>query len=84
MENKVLVVLKVPELDESYDFMIPVSRKVGNVIELLADFIKEETNGEYEIDPHKNLYNHETGERYNNNMVVIDTNIRNGTNLILI
>lgn len=84
MDNKVLVILKIPELDESYDFMIPVSRKIGNVIELLAEFVKEETNGSYELDVHKNLYNHETGERYNNNAIVIDTNIRNGTNLVLI
>ncbi len=84
MENKVLIILNVPELDETYDMMIPISRKIGNLIELISKFLIEMTNGKYKIDIHKNLYNKETGQRYNNNSLVIDTDIRNGTRVILI
>ncbi len=84
MENKVLVVLNLPELDETFDIMIPISRKIGNIIELISKFLNEETEGQYQIDVHKNLYNKETGQRYNNNQLVIETDIRNGTRLILI
>lgn len=84
MENKVLIILNVPELDETYDMMIPISRKVGNVIELISKFLTDMTDGKYKIDIHKNLYNKETGQRYNNNALVLDTDIRNGTRIILI
>ena len=84
MENKVLIILSIPELDQDYDLMIPVSRKVGNIIELIAKFLKEETEEQYEVVKNKNLYNRDTSQRYNNNVLVIDTDIRNGTKLILI
>lgn len=84
MENKVLIILNIPELDETYDMMVPVSRKVGNLIELISKFLLEITDGKYKVDVHKNLYNKESGHRYNNNTLVIDTDIRNGARLILI
>lgn len=84
MENKVLIILNVPEIDETYDMMIPISRKVGNIIELISKFLIEVTDNKYKIDIHKNLYNKETGQRYNSNTLVIDTDIRNGTRLVLI
>lgn len=84
MENKVLIILNVPELDENYDMMIPISRKVGNLIELISKFLFEITDGKYSVDVHKSLYNKETGYRYNNNSLIADTDIRNGTRLVLI
>ncbi len=84
MENKVLVILNLPELDETYDIMIPVSRKIGNIIELISKYLYEETDGKYQIDIHKSLYNKESSQRYSNNQLVIETDIRNGTRLILI
>lgn len=84
MENKVLVILNIPEIDESYDIMIPISRKVGNIIELISKFLNEETDGQYKIDINKNLYNKESGQRYSNNQQVVETDIRNGTRLVLI
>lgn len=83
MENKVLVILNLPELDESFDIMIPISRKIGNIIELISKYLDEETEGQYVIDVHKNLYNKETGQRYNINQLVIETDIRNGARLVL-
>jgi hypothetical protein len=84
VENKVLVILNLPELDETYDIMIPVSRKIGNIIELISKYLYEETDGKYQIDIHKSLYNKESSQRYSNNQLVIETDIRNGTRLILI
>ena len=84
MENKVLIILNVSELDETYDIMIPVSRKIGNIIELISKFLIDITDGKYVVDIHKNLYNKESGYRYNNNALVIDTDIRNGARLVLI
>ncbi len=82
--NKVLVRLTVPDLDESYDVFIPINRKIGNVIELLNKSLNEMTKGTYVGNKKQNLYNKYTSSRYNNNLLVIETDIRNGTHIILI
>ena len=83
MKNKVLVQLIVPDMEESYDIYIPINRKVGNIIGLLSKAISELTNGVYPISKKTSLYNAETGERYPIDNIILDTNIRNGTKLIL-
>lgn len=83
MKNKILVQLIVPDMEESYDIYIPIHRKVGNVIELLSKAVSELTNGIYPISKKTGLYNAETGENYSIDSVIFDTNIRNGTKLIL-
>jgi hypothetical protein len=36
MENKILIELIVPELEEKFDIFIPITKRVGNIIALLA------------------------------------------------
>ena len=83
MGNKILIILSIPELDETYDLMVPLSRKVGNLIELIAKMLNELTNGEYEVDKYKGLYNSDNGEKYNNDSLIYNTDIRNGSKVIL-
>lgn len=83
MKNKVLVQLIVPDMEESYDIYIPINRKVGNVIGLLSKAVSELTNGVYPVSKKTTLYNAETGEGYLIDSVILETNIRNGTKLIL-
>lgn len=82
-ENKILVVLSVPEIDESFDLFIPVNRKVGNIVELLKKLIDTITDNAYEITDSAALYSKQNGLRYDNNSLVYDTDIRNGSGLIL-
>lgn len=82
MENKILVELMVPELEVSYDIFIPVTKRVGNLIALLVKAISE-LGIEYEFDSKLALYNRFTAEKYNPNSLVYETNIKNGTILIL-
>ncbi len=84
MENKVFVTLIVPELDENYDLLMPVNRKIGNIIELINKFLIEQTKDLYRCNVNQNLYNHESGMRYNINNTIYETDIRNGTKLVLI
>ena len=84
MENKVFVTLIIPELDENYDLLIPVNRKIGNIIELINKFLIEQTKDLYRCNVNQNLYNHESGMRYNINNTIYETDIRNGTKLVLI
>lgn len=83
-ENKILVILQLPEIDEKYDLYIPVNKKIGNIIELFKKMIDEVTDNNYELPETASLHNRETGMVYNNNELVLDTDIRNGTTLVLI
>ena len=84
MENKILIELIVPELDESYDMYIPVTKKIGNIIELLNKALEDMTNGIFIPTNRKFLYNRSTGVRYEVNVLVKKTDIRNGTRLVFI
>ena len=84
MKNKVLVSLSVPEIDMKYDIYLPINKKVGNVINLLNKSIYELTNGEFELSNSNGLYNVVTKEKYASDILVANTNIRNGTQLILL
>lgn len=84
MKNKVLIELLVPEIDESFDVYIPINKKIGNIIELLNKALLELTDGRYVGTDNNFLYNVYTKERYCVNHTIRETNIRNGTKLVLI
>lgn len=83
MKNKVLIELIVPELEESYDIYIPINKKVGSIINLLQKSIFELSDGVYIPNSNTFIYNSDTGEKYNINVIIKDTNIRNGSKIIL-
>lgn len=83
MENKVLVQLVVPDIDEKYDIYLPLNKKIGKVIELLNKSINEMSDGEYIGSSTTCLYNRYTGVRYDFNSTIYNTDIRNNTILIL-
>ncbi len=84
MKNKVIVKIIVPSLDETFDIFLPVNKKIGKTIDLIGNYLKSKTAGIFVFDEHLALYNRETGEIYDPNVIVKNTNIRNGTELILI
>lgn len=85
MKNKVLIQLVVPSIESKYDLFIPVNKRVGSVIELLCKLLNELTNGIYdESNENKKLYNSITGEVYNMQDLVRNTNIRNGSKIVLL
>ena len=84
MKNKVLVKLRVPEIDKEYDIYLSINKKIGNIILLLNKAINEMTEGEFELSKTNVLYNSFTGESYDIDKLLIDTDIRNGSELILL
>lgn len=84
MKNKVIVKIIVPSLDETFDIFLPCNKKIGKTIELIGNYLKGNTDGVFEYNEHIELYNRDTGEIYDPNVIVKNTNIRNGTELILI
>lgn len=84
MKNKVLVKLIVPEIDQEYDVYLPINKKIGNIINLLNEALVELTNGEIAASNKNSLFNSITNEIYNPDKQLIETNIRNGSILILL
>ena len=83
MKNKVLVNLVVPVLEENYDVYIPVNRKVGNVIELLSKLVSDISGGYFVANENNSLYSGDSGDRYPIDTLIINTDIRNGSKIIL-
>ncbi|MBP3707000.1 MAG: hypothetical protein J6J36_00075 [Clostridia bacterium] len=81
--NKVLIDLYVPAINKKYDIWIPITRKVGEVINLIIQGINSLNKVNLDFEKKVYLYNRLTAERYNNSMRIIDTDIRNATDLIL-
>ena len=84
MKNKVLVELFIPSMDEVYNLYLPVNRKIGNIIVLLNKALFELTNGAFHGSDFTFLYDRVTGERYSVNALLRETNIRNGSSLVLL
>lgn len=81
---KYLVELVVPSIDAKYDIYFPVNRRIGNIIELLNKALFDETNGAYVGSSKTMLYDSSTGDIYNVNLLVRDTNIKNGSIVVLL
>ena len=84
IKNKVLVELVVPEIDKTYQIYLPINKKIGNIINLLNEAVFELSNGELPQSKSNSLYNVDTLEKYLPDILLINTNIRNGTRLVLI
>lgn len=84
IKNKVYIKLKVPEIDKEYDLYLPVNKKIGNIVNLLNEAINELSFGEIEISNKNKLYNEKTMEIYSPDILLLNTNIRNGTVLVLV
>jgi len=84
MDNKVLVKLIVPELDSNFDVFIPVNEVIWKIIKMLVKSVSDLSD--IKIDKNKNFFlkNKINTRVYNSNEILINTDIRNGTELILI
>ena len=84
MKDKVLVKLFVSDLNSCYDVFIPVNEVLWKVKTLIVMAISDISGGALSKEGHYSLINKETGQVYNLNSILIDTDIRNATELILI
>lgn len=83
MEFKVLVNIYVPEIEQNYEFYIPVNRTIDIVIQIINHAINEIVFGEFPIKDNLQLCNRRTGQIYDNGFYVRNTDIKNGTQLVL-
>lgn len=83
MNNKVLIKLILPELDTNFDIFIPVNEVIWKIKKLLLKSVSDLTGVSLNIREEYILINKNTSQIYNNNDIVINTDIRNGIELIL-
>lgn len=83
-KNKILIELEIPLIEKKFDLFIPINRKVGTVKELIEKALIELTDGEYVVTEDSNLYSKDTGNIYDVNQTVRDTDLANGSRIILI
>ena len=81
--NKVHVILFVPMIEEKYEMFIPISKKIGIISKLLTKSINEMSDGAFPIKDSL-LYNKDDGKIYDFNITVKESNIRNGSEIILL
>jgi hypothetical protein len=84
MKNKVLIKLIVPMMDRSFDLFIPVNESIGRIKKIMVNSIADITRVQLADNKEYILINKDTAETYDNNKIVIDTNIRNATELVLL
>jgi hypothetical protein len=82
MENKVLIRLIMPDIDEEFDIFIPVNELVWKIKKLLIKSVADYSGISLNINDEYILINKDSANIYNNNDLVIDTDIRNGTELL--
>jgi hypothetical protein len=82
-KNKILIELSIPSIEKTYDLYIPINKKVGTIKKLIEKALVELTDNAYIISEDTNFYSTETGEIYNVNSTIVDTDLENGSRIIL-
>lgn len=84
MDNKVLVNLYVSELEKEFEIFLPANKTIGEIIILISKALYDFSNGYYNYKNTERIYNKETREKYDLNIILKDSTIRNGSELIFI
>ncbi len=83
MDYKILIKLFLPELEQNFEMYIPVNRTIGQVIELMNKVVNDITLNVYPIKEGLQLMNRRNNTFYEYNELIRNTNIRNGTELVM-
>lgn len=83
-KNKILICLYIPLIEKKYDLYIPINKKVGTIKNLIEEGLLEITENDYVISSETNFYSKDTGQVYDVNQTVKDTDLKNGSRIILV
>ena len=85
MKNKVMIKAIFPSIDKEYDIKIPVNEVMWKVNKLIVKAIYDLNGIKIDIKTDNFLMiNKSTGKIYENNSIIIDTDIRNSTEIIFL
>lgn len=81
--NKILIQVYLPLLEEEYDIFVPINKRIGTIKQLLEKNISEQ-NPNYVIREDTNFYDIYTGSTYDVQVLVKDSDLKNGSKIVLI
>ncbi len=84
MNNKILIELEIPLIEKKYDLFIPINKKIGTIKRLIENALVDLTDNAYVPRDDSNFYSKETGQIFDVNKTVSDTELRNGSRIILL
>lgn len=85
MKNKVLIKIIFPEVNDTFDLFIPVNEQIWKVSRLITKSIFDLCGLSFDLSKDTYaLYDCISGKLYNPNDIVINTDIRNGSEILLI
>ena len=84
MNNKVLIKIIFPELDKEFDLFIPVNEQIWKINKMAVKSIFDLSGISLEPKAEYLIMNKRTGKFYDGNQTILDTDIRNGTEIVMI
>ena len=84
MKNKILLLVDVPEIEKRYEVFVPINKRIGSVILLLTKAVNELSDGAFPLKNNAVFYHGSNGSLYEIDALVKDTNLENGTVVILL
>ncbi len=84
MNDKIMLFIKIPMIEEEINILVPLTKKIGNVKEEIEKYINEILPNSISKTPNMSLYDKETGKLIQNNLYIKNSNLTNGQTLILI
>lgn len=82
--NKILLEIYIPLLEKKYDVFVPINKTIGTLKKYIDKGIVDLSESDYVLKEELNLYSKETGKIYDINSKLIDTDLKNGSRLVLI
>ena len=85
MNNKILIEVIVPLIEENFEIYIPVNKRISTVIKLIEKSLNEITNGYYPAQKENSvIIDEESGSVFDVNLTVKESKMINGSKIILI
>lgn len=84
MKNKYLITILIPDIEYEFDVYIPSNKKLGTIKKYLYSSINELTNGAFKIKDNVIFIDRDNGITYDNDKLIKDSGIKNGTKIVLI
>lgn len=83
MKNKILILVYVPMIEKEYNIYIPLAKKVGTIKNLIINVVEEASEGVFQNNNCRYLYDKISGEKIDDNQFVKNSGIKNGSKIIL-
>ena len=82
--DKILVEVYLPSAVLTYDVYIPIESKISEITQLISNAITDISDNKYKKGVDITLCDFLTGKEYNQNTRVFETNLENGSKLMLV